>query len=250
MEDNKKTIDIFWTGGMDSTFRVIQLLVETSSKVRPHYIVRHEHSTGIEIDTMIGIRREIVRKFPEVRSRFLPTKYTNEGCIRVFEEIDDEIEELRKTVRVHEQYQILAHYCREFNINQIDLCYEGSLNPIFQGDKKVSFYFGNSLAFQSFNRVLGKMSKRACYDYAKEKGWDDILLMTTFCRRPRKRITPCGQCGPCIDVASRGMGFRLPLKSRIKANIIFPLRKFYRRNYLNHDKWLFKLIKKKFENKL
>ena len=38
---------------MDSTFNLIQRLLTTTVPVQPHYIVRHEDSTGIEIDTMM-----------------------------------------------------------------------------------------------------------------------------------------------------------------------------------------------------
>ena len=121
MKETANKINIFWTGGLDSTFRLIQLLTTTTGLVQPHYIVRHEDSTGIEINTMIQIRRTLVRQYPEVRSRFLPTIYTNEDLIPGFKDIDEQIEELKKAGKVAEQYQIMSNYCREFNINKIEV---------------------------------------------------------------------------------------------------------------------------------
>ena len=34
-----QSIDIFWTGGMDSTYRVLELILIEEKKVCPHYII-------------------------------------------------------------------------------------------------------------------------------------------------------------------------------------------------------------------
>lgn len=244
MEKNN-IINVFWTGGMDSTFNLIQKLLTTSSLIHPHYIVRHEDSTGNEINTMINIRRAIIKKFPDVRSRFLPTTYTNEDYIPKFEEIDSEIAELRKKVRVHEQYQIMAHYCKANNIDKIDVSYEMQADDSNSDGMSIAQYIGNTEAFKSFVNPLKEVTKKECYYLAKDNNWNDLLDLTSFCRRPRrKKIHPCGSCGPCIDVVKEGLGFRLPFSSRTKAKIQIPFRKFWRRNFLKHDKGVFKIIKR------
>ncbi len=243
-------INAFWTGGMDSTFNLIQRLMTTSVPVRPHYIVRHEESTGIEIDTMIDIRRALLSKYPEFRPRLLPTVYTNEDSIPRSEAVDTEIEELRKQVTIKEQYQILAYYCREFKIDQIDLAYELDEDTL-PDEILVANFFGNSAVFKNITNPLEKVTKKDCYQIAKDGGWADLLLMTSFCRRPRKKITPCGVCGTCSDAVRNGMGFRLPLIPRIKANLLMPFRNYYRKHaYTKKDSRLFKLAKRKFESKL
>ncbi len=250
MQEIKDTINIFWTGGQDSTFRLIQLLTTTSKIVQPHYIIRHEDSTGFEIETMIRIRRAIIRKFPDVRSRFLPTIYTNEDCIPTYKEIDDGIEEIRKLIQVNEQYQIMSRYCKKFNIEKIEVCYERDVSEL-PGDLVLSQYFGNSEVFENFLNPLEELTKRECYHNAKLNGWDDILNMTSFCRRPEVKINACGVCGPCVDVMRNGLGFRLSLKSRIKARVQIPFRNYYRKNYLKKNtSWFFKLVKRKFEHRL
>lgn len=247
MKNTPNQIDIFWTGGLDSTFRLVQLLLQTDNPVQPHYIVRHEDSTGIEIDTMIQLRRSLVRKYPEIRSRFLPTVYVNEDLIPKFKEIDEEIEELSRQGHVKEQYHIMSHYCKAFNIKQIEVALEGT-GDIDYDEKK--FFFKNSDSFKCFTYPTLQLTKFEMFNQAKNEKWDDILLMTSFCRRPsRKKIAPCGVCGPCVDAVSAGMGFRLPFKSRVKAYIQIPFRKFWRNNYARHDKPFFKFIRNKFEGK-
>lgn len=245
MTEAKEKINIFWTGGLDSTFRLIQLLTTTTSMIQPHYIVRHEDSTGIEINTMIQIRRAIIRKYPQIRSRFLPSIYINEDLISEFKDIDEQIEKLKKTGKVAEQYQIMSNYCREFNIDKIDV----ALTRI-TGEKAFFNNFKISPAFKSFEYPTIELTKKEMISIAKMNNWDEILYMTSFCRRPVIRISPCGVCGPCVDAVSSGMGSRFPVKSRIKARLQMPFRSYYRKNYLKHNNSMFfKLVKRKFEHR-
>ncbi len=64
---------VVWTGGWDSTFRVVQLLMTTDEVVQPHFLIRDEGSTDIEINAMNNIRRLISREYTSVMPRFLPT---------------------------------------------------------------------------------------------------------------------------------------------------------------------------------
>ena len=205
MKKANEKVDIFWTGGLDSTFRLIQLLLTTPKLVQPHYIIRHEDSTGIEIETMIRIRRAIVRKYPEVRSRFLPTTYTNEDLIYQHKDIDEQIEELKSTGKVAEQYHIMANYCRDFITDKIEV----ALTSI-SGEKTFFERFKSSAAFSSFEYPVIGLTKKDMHQIAKNNKWEELLYMTSFCRRPRLKIKPCGACGPCIDAVTAGMGFRLP----------------------------------------
>jgi 7-cyano-7-deazaguanine synthase in queuosine biosynthesis len=248
MKDKENTINIFWTGGLDSTFRLIQCLTTTTCMIQPHYIVRHEDSTGIEIDTMIQIRRNIVRKFPEVRSRFLPTIYFNEDLIQKDNVIDAQIDELRKIGHVKEQYQIMSYYCKAQRLDKIEVALEGTGNKDYDEEK---YFYRNSEPFRSFSYPTIELTKKEMFDQAKMNNWDEILLMTSFCRRPIKKIMPCGICGPCVDAVAQGVGFRLNKKAYIKAQLENPFRKYWRRNYLKqNDNWFFSFIKKKLEGKL
>jgi hypothetical protein len=80
-------------------------------------------------------------------------------------------------------------------------------------------------------------------DISIEKGWDEIMNITWFCRRP-KNGKPCGFCGNCTDTLLHGLGKRLPLKARIIAYIQLPFRKWWRNNYQKQNKGAFRYIKK------
>ena len=249
MKEKEELHHVFWTGGLDSTFRVLNLLFTSSELVQPHYIVRHEESTGNEIDAMNNIRRAVLREHPELNSRFLPTIYTNEDLIPKMDDVVAAIEEMRKTINILEQYEIIARYCRAFNIKKIDLTYERFL---YAGSNELNAgtFFGNTFPFEPIAHPHKDMYKRDYYPIARKEGWDKYLNMTSFCRRPVKKVKPCGTCGPCTEAMMAGLGFRLPLKARIKSKILLPFRSYYRKNYLKHDKvWIFRFMKRRFEHK-
>lgn len=244
MKQNDNTTHVFWTGGMDSTFRVIQLLMTTDRIVQPHYIISSEDSTSIEIDTILTISRDLIRKYPELKSRFLPTIFTNEKLIPGLEEVTEQINELRKKCIVTDQYIFMVNYLKANNIDKIDVAITKEIT--LHGNRKFEYY-RTSKAFVNFAYPILDLSKRDMFRLAKENDWYDLLSKTTFCHRPRKKVSPCGVCGPCNDAVVAGMGFRLPLVPLIKAKLTIPLRKYWRRNYLKQDDTrFFRFIKKKF----
>ncbi len=111
-------------------------------------------------------------------------------------------------------------------------------------------HFKNSTAFNSFRFPIIELTKQDFFHVAETNGWDDILLMTSFCRRPVINVKPCGVCGPCNDAVKSGIGFRFPFRSKMKSRILIPFRRYYRKNYDKQDKTLFfKFIKNHFESK-
>jgi hypothetical protein len=68
-------VQILWTGGWDSTFRLLQLLLELKLPVIPHYVIDDtRESAPIEIRTMERIRQALADKYPETRERLHPTR--------------------------------------------------------------------------------------------------------------------------------------------------------------------------------
>lgn len=103
MEETKHKMHNFWSGGLDSVFRLTQSLMTTESIVQPHYFVDGEESTGFKTDAMNPIREEIPLEFPGVLLRFLRTIFVNSASIGRDEEIKVEVENLRKRQKVEEQ---------------------------------------------------------------------------------------------------------------------------------------------------
>ena len=249
MKEQNSIRNVFWTGGMDSTARLIRVLLTTKAPVQPHFVIRHEECTGHEINAQNNIRRAFGRKYPELKSNFLPTTYTNVDLIPRSEEIASQIKEIEQKVQVYEQYHILADYCHASGIDQVDIVFERNEN-FDPNQPDVSQFFAVSPPFKSFRNPHADLTKMGAYNIAKEEGWDDLLKLTSFCRKPRRRGRPCGTCGPCGDTVNEGLGFRLPFIARMKARVLMPFRQFYRKNYHKHNShWFFKMITRLFDQR-
>lgn len=68
-------VRLLWTSGWDSTFRLLQLVVEKGATVLPIYIISDRKSTPTEIETMNKIKKLTYKLFPETVGRILPTVF-------------------------------------------------------------------------------------------------------------------------------------------------------------------------------
>ncbi len=236
-EINKKVAHLLWTGGWDSTFRLLELLFEGRRIVQPHYVMRSEQCSGTEIDTMVKIRRHLTRNHPEQRKLLQPLIIKDDISIKPNQKIAEEFEKLNKEIKINEQYQILARYCVQKKISEAEL-------SIIALEKDII----NSGFFGTFTFPLLDMTKKEMLLKAKQNGWMEIMKMTSFCRRP-KNGRPCGLCGPCTDALESGLIFRLPIRSRIVGFLQLPFRRWWRNNYHKQSNRYFEWIKKVLKGK-
>ena len=226
-------IDLLWTGGWDSTFRLLQLLFIEEKAVKPHYIVKYQECTGKEIDTIHNIIRLISRQYPEKKELLLPIHYISVGEIKENKRITDEYKEIIKTKKLNRQYENFARYCEQLGLSSMEL---GILsNETFEE------FISDTVIFKYFEFPLLGYTKKEMAAIAEKNGWNELMKMTWFCRRPVNGH-PCGLCGPCTDVVKAGMGWRLPLKARAIANIQLPFRKWWRNNYQKQNKGVLKYV--------
>jgi len=251
---NKKPTNIFWTGGWDSTFRLLQLLVIEKKVVQPHFVVRAQQSVGYEIKTMNDIRRQIFRRFPAVRDLLLATKYIDIRDIDKDADISNRLKKINKIHYLADQYQFLARYCRQNSIEDMELSIESHRyvgNEIFifiaenlSNKNGIPFKleqkeYGSELKnltcklFQYFKFPVIHLTKREMKEYAQNYDFDDILALTWFCATPW-RGKPCGFCGPCISAIKMGLSNRIPLARRLLSRVHMPLRRFYRKKFKNY----------------
>lgn len=224
---------LLWTGGWDSTFRLLQLLVDEQKQVQPYYIVAAQKSTGKEVDTMIRIRGAIFEKYPETKKLLKPVFFYEERAIEPDDEITDIYFRLRETKPIKRQYERFARFCNQMGIENMELCV---LKKEIVEDPVAA-----KMIFNYFTFPLLNQTKKDLRTVSEKKGWDDIMEMTWFCRVPRNG-RPCGFCGPCTDAYAEGFAYRLPLKARIIAFFQVPLRKWWRKNYRKQSGGILKYI--------
>ena len=213
---------LLWTGGWDSTFRLLQLLFEKKVKVQPHYIIADGQTASEEIVTMNKIRQHLYHKYPKTRELLRPIIFFDKRRIDHCDEIHNAYIETKKRQPIQLQYETFARYCRQIGADSIELS--------VLKNETIDFDLANKVIFSHFTYPLVGYTKKKIADLSKRNEWEEIMFMTWFCRRPVNG-QPCGFCGPCSDVAEAGLSKRLPWKAKLIAHLQLPLRKFWRDNY-------------------
>ena len=209
---------VLWTGGWDSSFRVLQLITENERPVQPHYIADPSRpSTKRELDAIKEISESIWQEFdPSLLRR---TKVTNLHEIKIPQSAKQAHEQLAKKFFIGEQYLWLGEYAHQQEIDQIELC-------IHIDDKAyavVAPSFDDLFAskapepFDRFHLPILELSKEKMMKIATEKGFYHILTLSWFCHNPTLSGQPCGICNPCRWTAEEGLAHRLPLSAKLRS---------------------------------
>ena len=253
---DEEVVNLFWSGGWDSTFRLLQLLLTEKTKVQPHFMVWGGDSIGEPVKAMQNIRSKLFTEYPETKELLLAINFFDAHSIKPNEEIINAFNMLEEKQRVGIQHAKLARFCEQNNLKDVE---QGTIeddNPSLNLESYLTKFNVDEEKspkpiydlFKYFRFPLIRWDKKKMDDFAIEQGWDDLMYMTWFCRRP-KNERPCGFCGNCTDTVIHGMGKRLPLRARIIANLQLPFRKCWRNNYEKRSTGIYKYIKKMLQNR-
>lgn len=221
---------LLWTGGWDSTFRLLELLLEQGRVVQPHYLEDPSRpSTAIEIETMALIRGTLALQHPRSRELLLPTQFHRVWELPDDPGLDAAFAQARASAFMGDQYAWLARFCRVQHLPGLELCIhrddkahavlerfvvadgEGEArtwrcDPARAGSAEHTLF--GDFAFPLFDSSKLDMARRA-----REQGWHGLMAMTWFCHRPRDG-QPCGCCNPCLYTIEEGLGWRIPRRRR------------------------------------
>lgn len=227
----KEVVNLLWTSGWDSTYRLVDLLLK-GKIVQPHYIKFNDReSTDMELNRMEEIKEFLISKKPILKNRILPSIIVDSESIIINKNIQESHNRIVKDNYLGKQYVLIASYAREcdfdleLSIHSDDKAYEiikDYIELIEEDKDKYYKIIANSKSdaaevFKDMRFPLLDTSKIEMENKAIANGFDDVLEMTWFCHRPTKKGKPCGMCNPCIYTVEEGLGRRMPLTSRIKA---------------------------------
>ena len=223
---------IFWSGGWDSTFRILTLLSETDLAIQPYYVIDPERpSAAIELETIYFLRDQMQRYLGLDSSRLLPMETIAMDAIPEDAEVDCAHQELRKHGYVGLQYAWLARFARWQQLENIELSVERGINiyPHIEGKIERTFHndgtnyrlateaYPEATVFGPFLFPLIMRSSREIHAEAADRGWDCVLDRTWFCYRPVAGRYPCGSCRPCVYIMDKNPErYRLPLLGRVR----------------------------------
>lgn len=239
MTNQGRTINIFWTGGLDSTFRVVELC-QYRCTIQPYYIIMEKRiSMRHELKAIETISR-ILRKDKRTKARLL-------GPIIVDEyDIPRDIETFDSWVRMMRgkswQYYLLAKYANQYHLEMEmgiqfspigsiasfidetlliphpDQNYDVQIIDKTRADRDTLKVFGNFC----FPKSLYHKNKRQEIDILRQKGYEKVVKHVWFCFDPMWGY-PCGHCAPCLSFEKEGV--KLP---RI-GKVLYKISGFYRK---------------------
>ena len=225
----EKPTNLLWSGGWDSTFQLLQILLLEKRQVQPYYLIDPgRRSLSIEIKTMNDIRNCLYKKYPFVKELLLSTQFMKVPDIEPDCEITKAFETLKKQTHIGSQYEWLARFCKQKVIMDMELSIEkgdfvckviAPLLKLIQSAPLSSYKTKPEfILFCYYKFPILHLNKLNTLEIVKAQNWTEVMNMTWFCHKPRRGIirkaVPCGRCVPCKLLINEGFSWRLPLISR------------------------------------
>lgn len=224
---NNEIINLFWTGGWDSTYELLNLLLIHKKTVQPFYLIDAKRpSLRAEIKTMNLLKSEINSGFPHTDELLLTTKYFSISDIPENPKLSDSYNNIRARTFIGEQYEWLARFCVWKEVSEIELAIHiddtahkaiKGCTELLKDDHRKFFKLNPSCdvhlknIFQYYSFPILDMSKIDMKEMSEEKGWNEMMFNTWFCHKPTKNMKPCGLCNPCKYTVDEGLGLRVSM---------------------------------------
>ncbi|MBN2167181.1 MAG: hypothetical protein JW717_12950 [Marinilabiliaceae bacterium] len=232
-------VDILWTGGFDSTFRICQLSLQPV-EIQPYYILDHRRKSYKNELSAISRIIKYLQKKDTTKCKILSLVVVRDDEISLNKEVSDSFNRIYGEYVIGRQYDYLARFAHQYNLN-LELGWELSLNGsnigsvfnkygVFKTVKEcvqdvvVEYIEPDFIkCSEDFLKVFGRfrfglplynMTKLEASDEYIRLGFKNVIKMTWFCSHPIMG-RPCGLCNPCETVIKSNMGYRLPITSKV-----------------------------------
>lgn len=220
---NTDAFKLLWTGGWDSSFRLLQIVVIEKRSVQPIYVFDAERrSLAHEIRAMKKMLELTRSMFPDLSSSIGGPQFIFVDKSIGNTEVDRYFEEFRSVCHIGEQYHWLAKAAGQCGYSDLELCVEKDadqaaiagtwlaiVEPYFSGvghDCKIdvdSLDDEKIKLFKYYRFPVAHLTKREMADISREYGFYDIIKHSWFCHSPILN-RPCGQCQPCQLARTNG----------------------------------------------
>ena len=233
-------INIFWTGGWDSTFRMLQL-AEKQVIIQPYYLKDNRKSEELELNTIKILTEEILKlnttkcEINELISVSVSDIEKDNDITLSYEKIREEFKRISNGAALGSQYEWLARFSK--NIDNLELGIEkgskvidvintfGALDKHTNSIKGEYFFINEQNSSKDLIKVFGNyhypllnFSKLKMKKIAEKNGTIDLMNKTWFCHAP-KNDQPCGSCNPCVQTIEFGLKYRFSNKVLFKHTI-------------------------------
>lgn len=222
IENPQREIRLLWTGGWDSTYRLVELS-RMDVTVQPMYGCDGKRdSMEVEKQTMEKILAAL-QSHPGTKAHLLPIWYISLDTIPENQEITRSFQTLRSLTGLGGQYEWLARLAREYP--GLELCLE---NMPYGGGSGSILKYGRmktedgvtaldpeqsspecAAVFGNFRLPIFHITEREMLANIRAWGYEDIMAMIWFCHEPL-RGECCGMCRPCQQKMEGRMEYLLP----------------------------------------
>ena len=244
MPNNEKIVELLWTGGYDSTFRIVQLS-KLPVVIKPYYL---QDNRGIceekELQAINEISESLKNK-PDTRCDLLDIEIVPIKDRTVDKDISAAYSKLQKQFNLGSQYEWLACFAKMHKGIEISL--EKCESPSFRAfnkyivlerinDPQIGEYLmvdenksqkDTVILFKDYHFPIFEFTKLQMKDEYIRLGCEDIMNLTWFCFTPING-KPCGICNPCNITINEGLTWRFS-ESALKRNRFRSVIKWYER---------------------
>jgi hypothetical protein len=226
-----KPTNLLWTGGWDSTYRLLELLLIQNQPVKPYYLVDPgRKSTQQEFMAMDQISMKLKSDYGITSQQLHPLEIVNTELLNNYPELTEKYLSLRERFKIGAQYEWLSKFAHQYNIKDLELGIERGLidrtaffkylepfivckNGHYELLDNVSDK--DLILFENFRFPVFFETKISMKEKARYKGFYHILNKSWFCHTP-KNGRPCGWCNPCKDIMTNKMNERMPLYGKMR----------------------------------
>ena len=247
---HQKQVNIFWTGGWDSTYRMIELSI-LEVNVQPIYVVDPERgSVKFELSAMEKILLALNER-TETKASFLPILMIDLKDITQDEGVSKAYMHIRESVKLGSQYEWLGWLALQYPGVEIGIEkpygeFSGCITAIekfgkFKYDED-AMIVDQDASSDECNKLFGNMrfpiadkTEKEMIENIKNWGYEDVMKNLWFCHAPIKE-QPCGMCRPCQQKMECGMEFLLPQKAQKRYRIFSKIKNLFGENAANITK--------------
>lgn len=234
---------VLWTGGVDSTFMLLQF-ARKELTLQPIYVIDPDRkSIRYEIEAMNSIVNLLKTKYTnEVKAEILPITIYELKDIPPDENITESYKAISRKVKIGSQYEWLSRLASKYpfldlgvekHIDAFGGCPTAIMNDGGFVDKDGIGQLNTEKASQEAKTLFGKF-RFPIYHFTETEmlslvhswNWDEIMKKTWFCHNPIDG-KPCGMCRPCQQKMEDCMGELLPIVAQRRYKVFSFTKKLF-----------------------
>ena len=232
-KNSNDVVEILWTGGYDSSFRICQLS-KLPIKIRPYYLAGERLSRSKELEAIYNISKALKAK-PDTRCTLLDLEIVPKEEIEEIGEVSTAYRKVKDENRLGTQYEWLGWFAYKYPGIELSVQKDGRIDAIlhkYDSIKKIECstigrYYKVDMKkapehvkglFGNYHFPLIEYTKVKMKEEYIKLGCEDIINMTWFCHKPIEGEA-CGRCNPCKFVVEEGMKYRLSNEALVRYKI-------------------------------